>query len=126
MLIWNREVLNPLNEKTEDQTLVNRILNIYNNFLISDINKVVVKSCVKKSDKESFEFSQYSQSNSDEMSVISSFDNDIFKTHNNSSGNSTAHSSIDSYIPSNHILSNKNIYEEMNSFEFQSQHIVEK
>jgi len=40
MLIWNREVLNPLNDLTEDKNLVNKILKTYNKFLLSDINKV--------------------------------------------------------------------------------------
>lgn len=125
MLIWNREVLTPLNDKTlDDQTLVNRVLKTFNKFLINDINKSCgvdfkpnSKICGFNDKESSIELID------SELSLYNDYFENSSKHYSNAS---TICSSVDSMNGGVNILNNKNLYDEMNSFEFQAQYFIEQ
>lgn len=121
MIVWQREVMAPLHDKSDDKNLVNKLLKTFNKFLLSDINKICgvdLRSNVKIANTE--------------RDVLEIVDSDISLFAENSdfskvySNASTLCSSLDGTQTSHTILSNKNIYDEMNSFEFQAQYFIEQ
>lgn len=146
MIIWNREVLSPLNEKTYDKNLVKKILKTYNKFLLQDINKVcytdfkpTINLASEMGCGESFDFCEESICHSylEEKSWNGSGSTNDSNSHYhtagngrgyNSNGGSTICSSMDSQNlnSGSNILNNKNVYDELNSFEFQAQYFIEQ